>query len=453
MSYDPFASLAERSAPQSFTITFSQLVTQAASYLQRHGTLPWVPAPHVQRDDSTWSQGLKNKFIDSLFHGQASQTCFVIHKEMNLPDCPGEILDAGHRYRTIMEFVGLHPETPPFLWKPEPDASSRETLSPEEQRAVSYADLPDETRMALENTSFPVTCYFGLSVQEKSNLFSRMQIQIPLTNGEALSSMSAYKPTLKCIKRVFDEEHVQEFFTRFDKVNADSTDIEQMNHYPFFVAIGYNFFVHHYGEHGVSVMDRANPENEEYQFNRATGFCTQKPDMDVLGGSDIHKEFFARRPNQNQKNIFKEYVRNITDVLRDENKVLQKELFVVSLALLHGSDPKEVRVRFLELRKQSEEFKDWRTGLHEVNRRNRRRRRAGGDDIWNSPASREYRDANPEPHWDEKDLDFDRAKCINNGFKLTKKNMWKRLNEIFLNPSERTLEIRRTAPVRRRLAI
>ena len=55
----------------------------------------------------------------------------------NLPDCQGEILDAGHRYRTIMEFVGLHPDTRPFLWKPEPDASSRETLSPEEQRAVS----------------------------------------------------------------------------------------------------------------------------------------------------------------------------------------------------------------------------------------------------------------------------------------------------------------------------
>jgi len=458
MTYDPFASRGQRAPPTSFAVTFSQLCTQAALYLHEHGKLPWVPAPHVQRNDSTWSQGLKNKFIDSLFHGQASQTCFVIHKENNLADCQGEILDAGHRYRTIMEFVGLHPETPPFLWKPEPDASSKISLSPDEQRAVSYKDLPAGTRIKLENTTFPVTCYFGLSVQEKSNLFSRMQIQIPLTLGEALSSMSAYKATLIHIKKVFDQEHVQELFTRFDKVNTNeaSIDLKQMKHYPFFVAIGYNFFVHASGDasfRNVSVMDRANPQNREYQFNKANGFCTQTGDMIQFRDSDVHKRFFEKDRNQNQLDEFHKHVYKITDVLIGEKAILQKELFQVSLALLHGTDPNEVRVRFLELRRQSQQFKAWRTGLHDVNRR---RKRAGGDIGYNSPASRAYREANAEPHWDEKDLEFDHTKGANNGLKLDRNNVWTRLG-IFLNPSEETLELRKAQQdrinnsVRRRL--
>ena len=77
--------------------------------------------------------------------------------------------------------------------------------------------------------------------------------------------------------------------------------------------------------------------------------------------------------------------------------------------------------------------------MHDVNRR---KKRAGGDIGYNSPASRAYREANAEPHWDEKDLEFDHTKCANNGLKLDRNNVWTRLG-IFLNPSEETLELRK----------
>ena len=460
MTYEPFAR--GRPTTNAASITLTQMMQEAEAFLGDFGTLPWVPAPHVQRSDATWSQEHKNKFIDSLFHGQASQTCFVIHKDRDEYDCQGEILDAGHRYRTIMEFVGLHPETPPFLWKPDPDASSKLRLTEEERRAVAFTDLPYNTRRDLLRTTFPVAYYYGLDVQEKANLFARMQIQMPLTNGEELWTMSAYKPMLKVIKRVFQREDVQELFTRYIKVNMNdgSTDLEQMKHYPYFTAIGYNFFLHTFGD--VSVRERADAKSSRskfYQFKHATGFCTQdgKEGMEQLSKSDTLKEFFEKQPSVAQTKRFENYVKSIVDVLEGAEKILPKQLFIVSLVLLHGWSVEDTKERFLELRQQDYNFDVWLEGLRKKNRRARANNAPGaGDDIWNSPATREYKRQNAEPHWDEKNFEFDRPTCSKKGLKLDKTNTWTRFN-IFLNPTPPTLVQRRARQerasrnVRRRL--
>ena len=159
-----------RRKPTNEPITLGQLLDEHST--DNH----WVLHPEIQRYDDTWSPDMKNKFMDSVFEGLATQTNFVISE--NTDNNTQRIIEGAHRRRCILEYVGWFGDELMFPYHPEKDPS----------KSYWWHDLSHEDKNMLRRCVFMKTTYYDLNEEEEILLFNRMNTSLPLQIGELINS-------------------------------------------------------------------------------------------------------------------------------------------------------------------------------------------------------------------------------------------------------------------------
>ena len=159
-----------RRKPTNEPITLGQLIDEHST--ENH----WILHPEIQRYDDTWSPDMKNKFMDSVFEGLATQTNFVISE--NTANNTQRIIEGAHRRRCILEYIGWFGEELMFAYHPENDPS----------KSYWWHDLSEKDKNMLRRCVFMKTTYYDLTEEEEILLFNRMNTSLPLQIGELINS-------------------------------------------------------------------------------------------------------------------------------------------------------------------------------------------------------------------------------------------------------------------------
>ena len=170
----PFSSTStvmnRRRKPTNEPINYGQLISEHQT--DSH----WELHPEIQRYDDTWTDAMKNEFMDSVFEGLATQTNFVISENTSLGT--QRIIEGAHRRRTLLEYVGWFGEEFMFPYRP----------INEEGKEYWWHDMPETDRNMLRRQVFMKTTYYDLTEEEEILLFNRMNTSLPIQIGELINS-------------------------------------------------------------------------------------------------------------------------------------------------------------------------------------------------------------------------------------------------------------------------
>ena len=170
----PFSStntiMCRRRKPTNEPITYGQLIDEHST--SNH----WELHPEIQRYDDTWDSDMKNKFMDSVFEGLATQTNFVVSE--NTEYGTQRVIEGAHRRRTLLEYVGWYGEELTFPYRPTSDPT----------KEYWYHDMSENDKNMLRRQVFMKTTYYDLTEEEEILLFNRMNTSLPLQIGELINS-------------------------------------------------------------------------------------------------------------------------------------------------------------------------------------------------------------------------------------------------------------------------
>jgi len=162
--------MSRRRKPTNEPITYGQLIDEHST--SNH----WDLHPEIQRYDDTWDAEMKNKFMDSVFEGLATQTNFVISE--NTHGGTQRVIEGAHRRRTLLEYIGWYGEELTFPYCP----------ANKPKHEFWWHDMDDVDKNTLRRQVFMKTTYYDLTEEEEILLFNRMNTSLPLQIGELINS-------------------------------------------------------------------------------------------------------------------------------------------------------------------------------------------------------------------------------------------------------------------------